>query len=679
MKNKKGMRINNDAGIPERDELCIDVICNAEADTPDNGVATLKFSGYSGDAVSLKDYGFNAPVVYNIETMKISNKIPIMYDHYEVIGHTTSVKKVDNASVAGAGLASVPGEATDKVVQGMKNGFPWQASMGLKLNSYEKDISYHANGEVKVNNRTFKAPIFVVDNSRLIEMTVTGFGRDSNTSFFNKDKLMKIMNSATAQTQTPPADAPVTEPETKVENKAPVDPPKEPTKEETAPEKKVDNGNLDVIRVMKLAAKFHDHMDIVEEGLKNGWDDERISDKVELTIINKNTPKPPSPKTLHQNGSLMEARMCLSFGSQPEYLEKVYGEELTNRANDMPQLGILETVLMVANASGGNFTGHSDVEQMCNYVKNSGYSTFDLPDFFRKVGEVMKDERWEINPPFATQVCKEESNKDFRIHERKRMTGGAPWTEVADDGKLELYTAGNQTKYQTSLRTYGNVFTMTREEVINDDMGALTDMMDMMLEGAIMIPDLQLGRLMLTQDPAAGTFWVDDDNSFDGTALTRTNLSARFNAIRQYNENKTTIDWNVMINDRWSLIVSPNLEEAAWDLLKQDRIVSNTTANTIQGEKNYWFGRMDLKTFNQMANTSAFGTGKFVGNTTWILWPSNKKFAPYVITYLRGRKRPTIENAPMPSTFLGFGTRGFWDVKVQERERLATSRQTATA
>jgi len=419
-------------------------------------------------------------------------------------------------------------------------------------------------------------------------------------------------------------------------------------------------------------------MDIVEEGLKNGWDDQRIDDKVMLTIINKNTPKPPTPKTLNQNLSLMEARMALSFGSRPEFLEKKYGEEITNRANDMPQLGIVETLLLVANANGGNFTGHSDVEDMCKHIKNYGYSTFDLPDFFRKVGEVMKDERWEINPPFATTVCKEESNSNFKIHERKRLTGGQMWAEVADEGKLELYTAGSQTKYQTSLRTYGNIFTMTREEVINDDMGALSDLMDMMLEGAIMIPDYQLGRLMLTQASAAGTFWVDDDNSFDATALTRANLTARFNEIRQYNENKTTMNWNVMINDRWSLIVSPNLEETAWELLKQDRIVSNNIANTIQGEKNYWFGRMDLKVFGQMANTSAFGTGKFVGNTTWILWPSNKKFSPYVITYLRGKKRPTVESVSMPETFLGFGTRGYWDIRVQERERIATTRCTAT-
>lgn len=195
-----------------------------------------------------------------------------------------------------------------------------------------------------------------------------------------------------------------------------------------------------------------------------------------------------------------------------------------------------------------------------------------------------------------------------------------------------------------------------------------------------MIPDYLLGKKMIDQAPAASTFWVDDDNSFDGTALTRGNLSARFNAIRQYSETKARFNWNVMLNDRWSLIVSPNLEETAWELIKQDKIVNDTTSDTKTGSKNFWFGRFDLKVFPQMANTSAFTSGsKFIGDTTWILWPSSLRFAPYEITYYRGQKKPIIEAVDMPATLLGFGTRGYWDVAINERERTAVSRQTATA
>jgi hypothetical protein len=677
--------LKNDKPKKHNCDIKIEMFCNAEGEVPENGVPTLKFSGYSGDAVNLSDYGFDAPVVYNIASMKTSQKIPILYDHHEVIGHTTSVRKSEGgSSVTGAGLASVPNEANRQVVAGLKNGFPWQASMGLRLRNWD-DVSYIAKGETVVNNRTFKAPIYVVENARLVEMTVTGFGRDSNTEFTNsldKDTLMLIKNSGTTATSqtTPPENEGETKETTKVENSTP-EPNKEPA---PAPVPPINNQTPEqgsevaqVMRVLKLSKKYPDHLDIIEQGIANGWDDERIDDRVQLTIINKNTPKPPSSKTLVENHSLLQARFCLSFGAQPEVLEKKFGKETTGRAFEMAEVGIVEMLLMVANSAGGNYTGHSDIDNLCKFVKNTGYSTFDLPDFFTKVGDAMKDARWELNPPFATQVCKIGSNRNFNIQERKRITGGDMWNEVAEDGKLELWSSGGQKTYQTNLTTFGALFTMTRKEVINDDMGALADLMDQMVEGAMVIPDYQLGRLMLSKEAAPGTFWVNADNSFASRALTRTNLSLAFNKIRQYTEKKNRVDWNVMLNERWSLIVSPNLEETAWDLLKQDRVVSNSTPNTLQGDKNYWSGRMDLKVFGQMANTSAYDVGPFVGDTTWILWPSSVKFAPYEMTVLRGQTRPTVEAVPLPATLLGFGNRGWWDTKINERERTAIQRNTA--
>ena len=676
--------IANEAIKP--DPEAIHITCAAKAVVPENGPPKLTFQGYSGDAVDLSDYGFDYPVVYDIAGIQLQQKTPIYYNHYDAIGHTTSLRKVDNGTaLRGKGVASLPGPNTTKVVEGAKNGFPWQASMGLKVSNFKTDIRLHEKGAIKVNNRDFAGPIYVVNKSVLREMTVTPFGRDSNTSFefLNKEKRMEIKNA-----NTPPTD--VIPPVTKVENTPPVDPPKE----DPVPPKKIDNAppvvppvhsggtKLDpnTKRAMSLLNKYPGKWDLIEKGIENGWDDESIDNSIKLSDMNNNLPTPPSPG--YKKGDVIEnqmlVNMALSFGAKPEYLAKKFDQKLVDNADSRPQMGIQELLINAANMSGGNFQGYSDPEAICKFLKNTGYSTFDLPDFFQRVGTVLKDERWEINAPFATTVCKEGSNRDFRTTERLRMTGGDMWNQVADDGKLELYSAGDQKKYQTTLDTYGTIFTMTRKEVANDDMGALGDMMDMMVEGAMMIPDYQLGLRMINQAPAASTFWVDDSNSFDNTALTTANLSTAFNDIRQYTENKARVNWNVMLNERWSLIVSPNLEEAAWNIIKQDKIVSDTPTPTY--EKNYWFGRFDLKVFGQMANTSAFPSGsKFVGNTTWILWPSSLRFSPYEITYYRGQKKPVIEAVDMPATLLGFGTRGYWDVKINERERTAVSRYTATA
>lgn len=688
MKNDGSKKINNETA-PKAN---IDIQCGAKGTINNEGIPKLSFQGYSGQAVNLSDYGFDHPVVYDISNMSTKQKIPILYNHSEAVGHTTNIRKVENGSaVRGKGLASLPGESTSRIVNGLKNGFPFEASMGLR-GDYDQ-IDFVSNGTISVNNREFKAPIYVWKNTKLSEMTVTEFGRDSDTSFevINKDQLMRIKNQTPS---TPPA--PTTPPEPKVENTPPVTPPA-PKVENTppTPEPKVENtppipptppvhvpNTLDpnLIRAMTLTSKYPEHTDDILNGLGAGWSDEHITNSIELKVLNQKLPKPPksTPENQSKINNELFARTCLSFGAKPELLEKKLDKKVVENAHNKPQLSITELLLNVANSQGGRFTGHSDVEEMCNFIRNTGYSTFDLPDFFEKVGSMLKEERWEINPPFAPSMCKEGSNKDFRTVEKARITGGEMWKQVGNDGKLDLYSMSGQKKYQSTLATYGSLFTLDRETIINDDQDVLNDMMDAMVEGAMMIPDYQLGLKMLKQAAAASSFWVDADNSFTATALTRTNLSARYKAIRKYTETRNDgINWTVMLNDRWTLVVAPDLEEAAWDIVKQDKVVSNTTADTIQGEKNYWFGRLDIKVFPQMGNTAAFGTGTFATETTWMLWPSSLRFAPYEIAYLRGRKTPTIESVQLPATMLGFGTRGYWDVNVNERERTAVMRSKA--
>ncbi len=688
------MIINNSRPIDNEGPLAptINIKCAAKATADETGPPKLTFQGYSGAPVDLTDYGFDYPVVYNIAGIETKQTIPILYNHDEAVGHTTSIRKVEQGSaLRGKGIASLPGNNTTRIVEGIKNGFPWEGSMGLRINNWKDDIQFHEKGTVTVNNRTLAGPIYVVSKSTLREMTVTESGRDSDTSFefLNQEKRMLIKNAAPPADTTPPVPPtppapPVVPPTPPVNNNLPPDPTPTPPTPPAPPTPPVKNAlDAGTRRAMSLLNKHPGHWDLIEKGLDNGWDDESIDNSVKLHLLNNGLPRPPAPAPKDKQDALVQqlhVNLAMSFGLKAEFLAKKFDKKLVDNADARPQMGIQELLINAANASGGNFQGYSDSDEVCKFLKNTGYSTFDLPDFFQKVAGTMKEARWELNPPFAPTICKEGSNKDFRKTQRMRLTGGDVIHEVADDGKLELYAAGKQVKYETDLQTYGAIFMMTRKEVANDDMDALTDMMNMMVEGFMTIPDTQWGKLAIQQAPAAGTFWVDDDNSFDNTPLTRANLSTAWNAIRQYNEAKATVNWNVLASERWSLVISPNLEEAAWDIIKQDRIVNDTTANTKTGDKNFWFGKFDIKVFGQMANTSLFGsTSDFVGNTTWMLVPSSTRFAPWEITYFRGRKTPVIENVDLPATLLGFGTRGYWDVKINERERTLTSRYTATA
>lgn len=623
------------------------------------------FNGYSGAAVNLSSYGFDAPVVYDLQGIETPNVVPLLYRHDEEVGHTESISTSEKG-LSGVGKLSIPNARSQEIKGGLKNGFPYQGSMGLQIPNMQGSLKYYKNG-TSINGRTFDGPVYVFHNSVLKEMTITPFGRDSNTSFklLNEDELMEIKNS-------------VEDPQT------PVTPPAEPVldvKNDTTPEvpatpaPEAPNLLEKVFRAQRLLNSHPQHIDIIENGIKDGWDDERITNAIKLKEYETNTPSPPQKKTEgQQRHDLFEARVMLSYGVAPESIEKIYGEKIANEANDMIEMSVVEQLVYCARVEGGNYSGFSDVENMCGYLKNSGFGNLDLPNLLKRTANTLMEERWALNPPFATRYLKEESNKDFRKTERRRVTGGEMWTGLNHDGKIDMYTPGKDTYYETELDTVAKIFMMTREDVVNDDQGALRDMMDAMVEGAMMVPDYKLGKLML-KDAAAGSFWVNADNSFTSTGLTRANLSTQYKAVRQYNEARGGINWNTILDSRWVLVTSVNGEEGAWDIVKQDRIVQETGAanGTKTGDKNYWFGRLDLATFPHMSN-SIFGSGSFVSENTWMLWPSNTRYAPFSITYLRGRKRPTIEAVTMPADMLGRGIRGYWDVNVNERERTAIVR-----
>ena len=659
--------VNEPPQVIALDGSGIETILNEEGE-----VSTVKFEGYSGDAVNLSDYGFDAPVVYDLSGMSTPQVVPLMYKHYQEIGHTLDVAN-DGSKLDGTGTLSIPNQTSKEVGAGMKNKFPYQASMGLTVSDRRK-IDYTSKGEVRVNNRVFQGPLYVVRNSALKEMSVTPFGRDGKTSFkfVNEEDLMAIKNSEPGTQQDPVVDPP-TPPAPPAPPTPPTldnqDPPTPPTPPAPAP-----NQLSLVFQAQRLCNEYPDYVDTIENGMSQGWDQERIVNTIKLDMYEKGFNKPPRHKTPTGEGNkLFEARVMLSYGVSPETIEADFGKEITNKANDLPELTVVEQILVCANTAGGQYTGHSDVESMCSYYKNSGFSGIDLPNLLKRVSMTKLEERWKLNPPFATVHCKDESNKDFRKTERRRITGGGLWGEVDADGKLPHYKPGKDTYYESELTTVGSIFTMTREDVINDDQGALRDLMDQMIESGMLVPDLQLGKLLF-KAPAADSFWVDDDNSYDNTALTRANLVTMWNKARQYNEQRSTINWNTLVNDRWKLIHSVEYDDDVFELIKQDRIVGNTTANTVQGSKNYLYNKMVPYVYPQMANTSAFGTGTFVSSGTYFLWPTMPMFAPYSINYLRGRKRPVYESVEMPADMLGRGIRGYWDVKVNERERLTIIR-----
>lgn len=139
-----------------------------------------KFAGvaYSGEAIP--DHWYWGQVVFDLTTMSVPDKLPALIDHDrgQRCGYVTasSVSNDSGLTVSGNLLSNEHGSA---VATESDEGFPWQMSVHIEPGSIEEVLQ---GSNTVVNGRSFAGPVTVFKNSKIVEVSFTATGWDSNTS-----------------------------------------------------------------------------------------------------------------------------------------------------------------------------------------------------------------------------------------------------------------------------------------------------------------------------------------------------------------------------------------------------------------------------------------------------------------------------------------------------------------
>lgn len=139
---------------------------------------TFEMLAYTGAAV---DVGWGEKMIIDLAGLTIpSQNLPIRLQHVALlgVGHTTEVK-VDGANLVAKGIISRDTEAARDVANSGKNGYPWQASVGVSVNEYEL---LKKGQKTTANGQTIEGPVYVVRASELTEISFVDLGADKNTS-----------------------------------------------------------------------------------------------------------------------------------------------------------------------------------------------------------------------------------------------------------------------------------------------------------------------------------------------------------------------------------------------------------------------------------------------------------------------------------------------------------------
>jgi len=200
--------------------------------------------------------------------------------------------------------------------------------------------------------------------------------------------------------------------------------------------------------------------------------------------------------------------------------------------------------------------------------------------------------------PLKTRLSRSATMSDFRAKSMLKISDGGLLQKVNEHGEIKSTTRAESAEGY-KLETYASMFSMSRQAIINDDLGAFADWNSMAGRMSALTENKLLFDL-LTQSSGSGPvmgedsvrmFHSDHGNLGTPAALSVDSLSAARTAMRK----QTGFDGVTRINVQPAvLLVGPELETTA------EKILATLNANTVAEQNPFGGGKLELAVESQM-------------------------------------------------------------------------------
>lgn len=633
----------------------------------------FKLTAYTGGPMNVA--GFFSPVVIDLQGMKAKAPVAVLLNHdpSQIVGHA-DVVDILPTRVNLSGVVSGGGEAAETVLASSKLGFPWRASVGASVGSME---FVRAGTTVKVNGRKISGPALVARVTELGEVSFVPVPADAGTSarvaaraanqggdamtfeqWLEAKGFADVTEEQTAVLQAAydaemaqgddgdGDDKQVPEPEPKPDVKAIADPVADlRASMRTAAAEEA----TQIAAIRKLATG---HPEIEAKAIAEGWS----AEKTELEVLRAARPTAPNVHTLNPvaGPAVLNAAVSLAGGISGEELVKEHGEPTVEAARKQFRHGISLQQLFLEAAWANGYTGRSFRGDMQGVLR-AAFSTTELSGIlsnnankFLLAGFNMVEQTWRA-------IASIRPVKDFKTTTSYRMTGDMKYEQVGPGGELK-HAVVNEESYTNIALTYGKMFAITRTEMINDDLGALTDLPRRLGRGA----GLAFNEVFWTEFIDNATFFTAANGSRQegaGSALALAGLNAADAAfIDQEDTDGDPLGMSPKV-----LLVPSGLKATGEQLMRSTTlIVGGGSAAVNLPDQNPHAGAYDLHVSAYLNKVAYTGYSA----TAWYLLADPRDLPTIEVVFLNGQQEPTVESADVNFEMLGVQFRGFHDFGV---------------
>lgn len=629
------------------------------------------------------DVGWGMPVVIDLKGLRIRKVVPILqhHDRRRIVGHSDSAGVRDGRVVL-EGVVSGTTEAAREVVDTSRNGFPWQASVGVVATRIER---VQRGDSTTVNGRKIDGPAAVVRAGDLSETSFVPMGADKDTSgrLAAQEHDMNFEQWLAAKGFDPAAltDAQRSTLEAAFQAETEVDDDETaPTPRRTAKAEVPDDDNApapidlkaareeqaaEIERVARIRELAAEHPAIAAQAIREGWDVTRT----ELAVVRASRPQAPfagGSTSVAGNAQAVEASLLLSSGLSESFVADHYTEQAIDAASsrDLRNIGLQWLMAQVAESAGvhmprGGF-GNDHIRaalQAEKQLEAQTFSTFSLAGILGNVANKVGLAAFLAVEPIAQTICAATTSKDFKQFHSWRLTATGQFQQVGPDGELKNVSLAEE-GFPNQVQTRGAVVALTRQHMYNDDLGAFLSIARHLFR----LSALSLQRAFHTvwnANPGSPAFFSTTHKNYIEGADTNLGVDGLTELEQLFADQVDQNGEPIMISPKM-LFVPTSLKAMAGSLFNDQFVNETTTANKSKPAGNPHRGKFQVIASPWLNSQGLAGQSA----TAWYLVADPNDAPAAEIAYLNGQQQPTIEGGETSFNTLGMQWRGYFDFGV---------------
>lgn len=703
-----------------------DVTINAAA-ADGKSPATFDVLAYTGGPLVVAKY--DHPIVVDLAGLTSRKSVIANLDHNRTarVGHVTE-RVNDGSQLRLKGVASAATPAREEVIASARDGFTWQASIEVAPKS--NPVFIKAGKSVTVNGQTIEGPVYVARKSQLTGFAFLGQGADDNTSV----KIAAEDSSSTKGSNMDPkfkawiealgfdaAEITDTQRASLLKKyKAEIDAadPEEDTAKGGDCDDMVEAESFDVgaIRdahrelIDTIDAKVAEHEDDIrdksklreikanaleaakalkQKAIQQKWSQDKFeiqavreASAMELELVRAERPVGPAihGSSRDLTNDVIEAAVCQSL-KLPKF-EEQFEDKTLQAAHTMfrGRLGLQQAIILAASANGMSFApgerlGEGNLKRALKRAFadseeiHAAFSTVSLPGIFSNVankellsGYLEFDEVWR-------EIARIKPVTDFKEVTSYRMLDNMEYEELGPDGRMKHGTLGEES-YTRSAKTYAKMFSLTRVDIINDDLGAFDDLRTRLGRGA----KKKFNKVFWSAFLNNSSFFTSGRGNYITGATTTllTDLVGLQLGVTAFDNLTTpaadgskklgTARGDRVGGEATLLLVPPELFTAADVIYKN----ANLGSGTNNDKANTFAGKYRPVKVSQLSDANYTGYSA----TAWYLLRPKEDLAPMTVSFLNGVETPTVESADADFDQLGVQFRGYHDFGANQAEYL---------